>query len=88
MRGLILLLVTASIGGCAAPIGSNGLPVTPAQLRCSAAIAANPPVPPPLMQQPFCTRSLGEADCWTDPARLPNHPSPLGDTPAPTPGCG
>lgn len=89
MRGIIpLLVVTASVGGCAAPIGANGLPVTRAWLQCLAAIEQNPPLPPPVVQQPFCTSSLGVADCWADPSRLPNHPPSLGDTPGPTPGCG
>ena len=35
-----------------------------------------PPEPPP-----YCTRSLGLADCWRDPASLPDHPSELGDGP-------
>lgn len=34
---------------------------------------------------PFCTRSLGAVDCWTDPAVLPGRYRNLGDTPPPTP---
>jgi hypothetical protein len=34
--------------------------------------------------QSFCTRSLGAADCWEDPALLPRMPQELGDTPPPT----
>lgn len=30
---------------------------------------------------PYCTRSLGVADCWLDPASLPDHPSELADGP-------
>jgi hypothetical protein len=33
--------------------------------------------PPP----PFCTRTLGMASCFADPASLTDHPSSLGDTP-------
>jgi hypothetical protein len=33
--------------------------------------------PPP----PFCTRTLGMAECFADPLGLPDHPSDLGDTP-------
>lgn len=32
---------------------------------------------------PFCTRSLGVVDCWTDPAAL-RDPTEVGDTPPPT----
>jgi hypothetical protein len=37
-------------------------------------VVAPPPVPPP-----FCTRTLGVAQCFTDPASLPDHPAGLGD---------
>ena len=30
---------------------------------------------------PYCTRSLGVADCWRDPASLPDHPPELADGP-------
>ncbi|HVC62223.1 MAG TPA: hypothetical protein VND19_17905 [Acetobacteraceae bacterium] len=36
------------------------------------------PVEPPPAPQPYCTRSLGVADCWTDPAGQPRE---LGDGP-------
>lgn len=39
------------------------------------------PVEPPPEPPPFCTRSLGLANCWRDPASLPDHPSELGDGP-------
>ena len=39
------------------------------------------PVEPPPEVEPYCTRSLGVADCWRDPASLPNRPPPLGDGP-------
>jgi hypothetical protein len=29
----------------------------------------------------FCTRSLGVADCWNDPAKLPGHPREIADGP-------
>src|ERR1700759_5666777 len=29
------------------------------------------PVDPPPQRPPFCTRSLGVANCWADPASLP-----------------
>ena len=40
------------------------------------------PVEPPPEPPPYCTRSLGVADCWQDPASLPDHPPPLGDGPS------
>lgn len=46
------------------------------------------PVEPPLFvagagqpAMPFCTRTLGVAECFADPENLPNRPSPLGDIP-------
>ncbi len=39
------------------------------------------PVEPPPPPQPFCSRSLALADCWADPASLPDHPPSLGDGP-------
>jgi hypothetical protein len=39
------------------------------------------PVEPPPEPPRFCTRSLGVADCWQDPASLPDHPRSLGDGP-------
>ena len=35
------------------------------------------PVEPPPESQPYCTRSLGVADCWREPDRLPNRPPEL-----------
>ena len=37
------------------------------------------PIEPAPMAQPYCTRSLGVADCWADPT---GHPPPLGDGPS------
>jgi hypothetical protein len=39
------------------------------------------PVEPPPEPQPFCTRTLGMANCWRDPASLADHPTELGDGP-------
>ncbi len=33
---------------------------------------------------PFCTRSLGVVDCWSDPAALPGLHREVADGPAPT----
>ncbi len=35
--------------------------------------------------EPYCTRSLGVADCWTSPALLPAPPPSIADTPGPSP---
>jgi len=40
-----------------------------------------PPEAKPDGQQ-FCTRTLGLAECFADPATLADHPSALGDAPA------
>lgn len=34
--------------------------------------------------QPFCTRTLGVANCWADPFLVPQRQHELGDTPPPT----
>ena len=34
-----------------------------------------------LPPQPFCTRTLGVAQCFADPGALPDHPRELLDTP-------
>ena len=39
------------------------------------------PIEPPPEPPPYCTRSLGVADCWRDPASLPERPPELGDGP-------
>ena len=39
------------------------------------------PVEPPPEPQPYCTRSLGVADCWRDPGHFPNLPPQLADGP-------
>jgi hypothetical protein len=39
------------------------------------------PVEPPPETPPYCTRSLAVADCWQDPASLPDHPPELADGP-------
>jgi hypothetical protein len=39
------------------------------------------PTEPEPPAQPFCTRSLGVADCWQDPAALPDHPPGVADGP-------
>ncbi len=39
------------------------------------------PVEPPPEPPPYCTRSLGVADCWRDPASLPDHPPEVADGP-------
>ena len=37
-----------------------------------------------LPPQPFCTRTLGVAECFADPAALLDRPTPIGDTPVRT----
>ncbi len=40
------------------------------------------PVEPPPEPPPYCTRSLGTANCWQNPASLPDHPPSWGDGPS------
>jgi hypothetical protein len=35
----------------------------------------------PPEKPPFCTRSLGVADCWEDPLNVPNNPRGIADGP-------
>ena len=37
------------------------------------------PIEPPPAPPRFCTRTLGQPECFADPAALPDHPSPLAD---------
>lgn len=39
------------------------------------------PIEPPPVPPPFCTRSLGTVDCWSDPTRLPDRPPEVADGP-------
>ena len=39
------------------------------------------PTEPPPPQQPFCTRSLGAVNCWSDPAALQDEPTQVADGP-------
>ena len=43
--------------------------------------AGRPVVSAPAYAMPFCTRTLGIAECFADPAALLDHPSQLGDVP-------
>ena len=38
----------------------------------------------PANSGPFCTRSLGVVDCWSNPAALPGSPREVADRPAST----
>ena len=77
-RALLCLL---ALSGCAAsgPLsyaGTRGCDVLTAVRMTLAGLPCPPPPPPPA---PYCTRSLGDADCWTDPAKLRDHPPQLAD---------
>ncbi|MDQ2803857.1 MAG: hypothetical protein M3Y41_14735 [Pseudomonadota bacterium] len=78
---LVLLL----LAGCAQPIGSDGRAVSFEVAVCETlpgvhcCRAAERPAPP----APYCTRSLGVADCWRDPSLLPDHPPELADSQLP-----
>jgi hypothetical protein len=39
------------------------------------------PTEPPPDAPPYCTRSLGQVDCWQTPAALPNRPPEVADGP-------
>ncbi len=39
------------------------------------------PQEPPPPQPPFCTRSLGVVNCWSDPGTLQDHPTQVADGP-------
>ena len=42
---------------------------------------AAPVISAPAYAMPFCTRTLGVAECFADPAALLDRPTPLGDVP-------
>jgi hypothetical protein len=67
LPGILRLAIPVAIGLCAAACQPAGPPRM---------VVAVPPTP-----QPFCTRTLGQAECFANPATLPDHPTPLGDTP-------
>ncbi len=56
----------------------------------TALTGCGPPPPPmlvvsrPVPNLPFCTRTLGVAECFSDPYALPDRPSGLGDVPVRT----
>ena len=39
------------------------------------------PIEPPPVPPPYCTRSLGTVDCWSDPSRLADRPPDVADGP-------
>jgi hypothetical protein len=84
------LLAAVVLAGCAAPLGRDGLPMSPGQTVCEALPFTRccRPAPPPGPPPPYCTRSLGVADCWRDPSRLTDQPPELADTPGMGTGCG
>jgi hypothetical protein len=84
----LALLAVLLLAGCAAPIGRDGEPIGLGQALCESIPATrccrqHKPPPP----QPFCTRTLGQADCWTNPAMLADHPPGLADDPAAPPSA-
>ncbi len=40
------------------------------------------PREPAPAEPPFCTRTLGAAECFADPSALPDHPSGVADAPS------
>ena len=53
-----------------------------------AALTGCGPAPPPVFvvsvpssPMPFCTRTLGMAECFADPTSLPDRPANVGDMP-------
>jgi len=39
------------------------------------------PTEPPPEPPPYCSRSLGVVDCWSEPDKLPDHPPEVADGP-------
>jgi hypothetical protein len=39
------------------------------------------PIEPPPAPPPYCTRSLGTVNCWSDPDTVPGHPRGVADGP-------
>ncbi|WP_460253338.1 hypothetical protein [Acidiphilium sp. MT5] len=50
-----------------------------ARLDAGKSYCRNPaPLPPPI---PYCTRTLGQVTCWSDPENLPDHAPPVAEGP-------
>ena len=80
-RSLPLLLLAGTLGGCATsgPIalaGTRGCGPITAFRMAMAGLACRAPKPPPA---PYCTRSLADVDCWTDPQALADRPPQVAD---------
>jgi hypothetical protein len=68
-----LLLGLLLLTGCESEPPAGG-----ADARGGAALLRHSPPPGP---QVFCTHSLGVADCWSEPEKLPNRPRENADGP-------
>jgi len=86
------LLATGSIAGVVGTIAAFGR--SPADLvvslvkgkdcsiaRMDAGKSYCKPTEPPPAPPPFCTRSLGVVNCWSDPASLQDEPTQVADGP-------
>ncbi|MGH7043712.1 MAG: hypothetical protein ACREFY_16505 [Acetobacteraceae bacterium] len=76
IRILMALALLGMLAGCAtsgplALAGTPGCGFVTAMRMTLAGLPCTGPKPPPA---PYCTRSLGDADCWLDPRNLPGHP--------------
>lgn len=81
VRRVLSLMLLGGLAGCAAsgPIalaGTSGCGLVTAMRMAMAGLPCTPPKPPPA---PYCTRSLGDVDCWTDPQRLADRPPQVAD---------
>ncbi|HVB68224.1 MAG TPA: hypothetical protein VNE67_10255 [Acetobacteraceae bacterium] len=81
VRILLPLALLSALAGCAtsgplALAGTSGCSFVTAMRMAMAGLPCTGPQPPPA---PYCTRSLGDADCWRDPQNLPGHPPQLAD---------
>ena len=80
VRRVLSLMLVGGLAGCAAsgPIalaGTSGCGFVTAMRMAMAGLPCMPKLPP----APYCTRSLGDVDCWTDPGRLPDRPPQVAD---------
>lgn len=82
----MLALATLALSGCSSGTDSAGARCSLVRVEQGRTFCA--PQEPPPSPPPFCTRSLGSVDCWSNPEAL-NGPAPRGVADGPhtlTPG--
>lgn len=82
-RVLLVLALGASLGGCAAGdmVASGVTGQYCSSVRMGQGRSYCRGTPPPPAPQPYCTRTLGYIQCWSNPEVLPGPPHQVADGP-------